>query len=99
MDVIQCYAPTNGSNDDEKEKFYSRLSTVIQNCPRRNIAIMMGDINAKIGSDNTGHEEIKGERGIGEMNDNDERFVFEQPDNWRKCLQAQKDTQFNLGIT
>ena len=33
-DVIQCFAPTNDSNEDVKEKFYCRLSTVIQNCPK-----------------------------------------------------------------
>ncbi|VDO76153.1 unnamed protein product [Schistosoma margrebowiei] len=25
MNVIQCYAPTNGSNDDKKDQFYERL--------------------------------------------------------------------------
>ena len=45
MDVTQCYAATNDSNDDEKEEFYSRLSTIIQNCTRRNITIMMEDFN------------------------------------------------------
>ena len=29
MDVIQRYAPTNDSNEDAKEEFYSRLSTII----------------------------------------------------------------------
>ena len=39
MDVIQCYAPTN--DKVVEEEFYNRLSTIIQNCPRRNITIMM----------------------------------------------------------
>ncbi|KAK7115707.1 hypothetical protein V1264_001528 [Littorina saxatilis] len=30
----------------------------------------MGDLNAKIGSDNRGYEEIMGQQGLGEMNDN-----------------------------
>ena len=74
MDVIQCYAPTNDSNEDVKEEFYSILSTIF-NCPRPNITIMMGDFNAKIGSNNRGYEEIKGQHGLREMNDNGERFT------------------------
>ena len=35
----------------------------------------MGDFNAKIGSDNKGYEEIMGKHGIGEMNENGERFA------------------------
>ncbi|XP_078679467.1 uncharacterized protein LOC144915099 [Branchiostoma floridae x Branchiostoma belcheri] len=35
----------------------------------------MGDLNAKIGSDNTGHEEVMGKEGLGKMNENGERFT------------------------
>ena len=75
MDIIQCYAPTNDSTEDEKDNFYNRLSTIIQDRPKRNIIILMGDFNAKIGSDNRGYEEIMGKQGLGEMNDNGERFA------------------------
>ena len=33
MDVIQCYAPTNDSDDQDKEEFYNRLLTIIQDRP------------------------------------------------------------------
>ena len=60
---------------------------------------MMGVFNAKIGSDNRGYEEIKGQQGLGEMNDKGERFAnlfpFEQPGYWRKYVPAKKDTQGN----
>nr|KAG5708387.1 hypothetical protein BaRGS_034418 [Batillaria attramentaria] len=48
---------------------------IIQSRPRRNIIITMGDFNAKIGSDNRGYEEIMGQQGLGEMNDNGEKFA------------------------
>ena len=35
----------------------------------------MGDFNAKIGMDNTGYEDIMGTHGLGQMNENDERFA------------------------
>ena len=69
------YATTNNSNEDVKEEFYHRLSTVIQNCPRRNITIVMGDFNAKIGSDIRGYEEIMRQHGLEETNDSGERFA------------------------
>ena len=34
----------------------------------------MGDMNAKVGTDNTGEEEVMGIHGIGQVNDNGERF-------------------------
>jgi len=63
------------SDDQDKEEFYSRLLTIIQDRSERNVTIVMGDFNAKIGSDNSGHEEIMGQQGLGEMNDNDGRFA------------------------
>nr|KAG5708132.1 hypothetical protein BaRGS_002868 [Batillaria attramentaria] len=35
----------------------------------------MGDFNAKIGSDNTGYEDTMGTHGLGQMNENGERFA------------------------
>ena len=72
MDVVQCSVPTNDNNEGVKEEFHSRLSTIIQICPRRNITIMMGDFSAKTDNDNRGYE-IMGQHGLGEMNDNGER--------------------------
>ena len=44
----------NDSDDQDKEEFYSWLLTIIQDCPEQNIITVMGDFNAKIGSDNRG---------------------------------------------
>ena len=74
VSVIQCYAPTNGENEEAKEEFY-RLQNVLGETPRRDIKILMGDTNAKVGSDNTGREEIMGKHGLGTMNENGELFA------------------------
>ena len=41
---------------------------------KKDVNILMGDMNAKVGTDNTGEEEVMGIHGIGQVNDNGERF-------------------------
>ncbi|VDP80624.1 unnamed protein product [Schistosoma curassoni] len=72
MNIIQCYAPTNHSNDDIKDQFYERLQSIIEKCPRKDLTILMGDLNAKVGIDNTGYEDIMRRHGLGERNENGE---------------------------
>ncbi|VDO88681.1 unnamed protein product [Schistosoma margrebowiei] len=59
MNVIQCYVPTNDSNDDIKDQSYERLQSIIDKFPRKDLTILMGDPNAKVGIDNTGYEDIR----------------------------------------
>ncbi|VDP56836.1 unnamed protein product [Schistosoma curassoni] len=64
MSVIQCYAPTADSNDDNKDQFYERLQSIIANCPRNDLTILVGDPNAKVGMDNNGYEDIMRRHGL-----------------------------------
>ena len=41
----------------------------------KDITIVMGDFNAKIGADNTGYEDTMGTQGLGQMNENGEHFA------------------------
>ncbi|VDP43548.1 unnamed protein product [Schistosoma margrebowiei] len=75
MNIIQCYAPTNDSNDNIKDQFYDRLQSIIEKCPRKDLTVLMGDLNAKVGIDNTGYEDIMGRHGLGERNENGKRFA------------------------
>ena len=75
FNIVQCYAPTNDSDEEDKYEFYDRLQSVIDKCPGRDTTIVMGDFNGKIGEDNTGYEEVMGRHGLGEMSDNGERFA------------------------
>ncbi|VDP23653.1 unnamed protein product [Schistosoma margrebowiei] len=56
---ILC-TPPNDSNDDIKDQFYDRLQSIIEKCPRKDLIILIGDLNAKVGIDNTGYEDIMG---------------------------------------
>ena len=73
---IMGYAPTNDAADETKDHFYDRLRKVMgNNRPQRELTILMGDMNAKIGCCNVGYEEVMGMHGLGEMNNNGERFA------------------------
>ena len=73
--IIQCYAPTNNADQEKKEQFYRQLQSTIDNTPVGDIKILMGNMNAKLGLDNTGRELIMGREALGEMNENGELFV------------------------
>lgn len=53
--IIQCYAPTNDSDDTSKDEFYERLQAVLETAPRHDMRIVMGDLNTKVGNSNTEH--------------------------------------------
>lgn len=36
---------------------------------------MIGDLNAKTGNDNTGYDDVMGQHGLGQMNENGERLA------------------------
>ena len=49
--IIQAYAPTTDYDDDDIEGFYDQLQEVIDQTPKKDILVMQGDWNAKIGED------------------------------------------------
>ena len=65
LTLIQCYAPTNDSEDDLKDNFYLRLQAEIEQVPMQDLIIIMGDLNAKVGADNSGSDRVMGRHGSG----------------------------------
>ena len=72
--IIQVYAPHNEKEDAEKEQFYQELQETVDECNKNDIIIIMGDLNAKVGSDNSGYERTMGIHGLGTQNENGERL-------------------------
>ena len=69
VSVIQVYAPTSASSEEEIEVFYSDLEDAHKKCGNQDIVIVMGDLNAKVGGEQDPLQEIVGKHGLGERND------------------------------
>ena len=49
LNIIQVYAPTSDCEEEEIESFYNDLQNVKNRIPSRELCIVMGDFNAKVG--------------------------------------------------
>ena len=49
LSIIQVYAPTADSSEEESELFYEQLQETIDNIPPRDMLMVTGDLNAKVG--------------------------------------------------
>ena len=47
--LINVYAPTEENDNEEKDVFYEKLVEVYDGAPKRDIKILLGDFNAKVG--------------------------------------------------
>ena len=51
--VIQVYALTSNTEEAEVEQFYEDLEDLLELTPKKNILFIIGDWNAKVGSQET----------------------------------------------
>lgn len=70
--IINGYAPTSESSTEDIETFYDHLDDAITNTPKKDILIITGDWNAKIGDNNIGWESTMGKHGYGTRNERGE---------------------------
>ena len=75
LSIIQVYAPTSASSEEEIEDFYSDLEDAHKKCGNQDIVIVMGDLNAKVGGEQDPLQEIVGKHGLGERNDHGDLWV------------------------
>ena len=60
--VIQVYAPTSNPEETKAERFYEDLQDLLELTPPKDILFIIGDWDAKVGSQETG---VMGKFGFG----------------------------------
>ena len=51
--VIQVYAQTSNAEEGEVERFYEDLQDLVELTPKKDVLLLIGDWNAKVGSQET----------------------------------------------
>jgi exonuclease III len=49
--IINAHAPVEDADDTKKYAFYEALTKACKECPRHDIKILVGDMNAQVGRD------------------------------------------------
>ena len=71
--VIQVYVPTSNAEDDEAEWFYEDLQHLLELTPKMDVLSIIGDWNAKVGSQET--RGVTGKFGLGMQNEAGQRLT------------------------
>ena len=71
--VIQVYAPTSNAEEAEVEQFYEDLQDLLELTPKRDVLFIIGDLNAKVGSQETSG--VTGKFGLGMWNEAGQRLI------------------------
>uniref|UniRef100_A0A8B9WWY7 Endonuclease/exonuclease/phosphatase domain-containing protein n=1 Tax=Bos mutus grunniens TaxID=30521 RepID=A0A8B9WWY7_BOSMU len=71
--VIQVYAPTSNAEEPEAEQFYEDLQDLLELTPKRDVLFIIGNWNAKVGSQET--PGVTGKFGLGIWNEAGQRQI------------------------
>ena len=71
--VIQIYAPTSNAEEAEVERFYEDVQDLLELTPKRDVLFIIGDWNAKLGSQET--PGVTGKFGLGMRNEAGQRLI------------------------
>ena len=71
--VIQVYVPTSHTEEAEVERFYEDLQDLLELTPKKYVLFIIGDWNAKVGSQET--HGVTGKFGVGMRNEAGQRLI------------------------
>ena len=71
--VNQDYAPTSNAEEAEVEWFYEDLQDLLELTPKKDVLFILGDWNAKVGSQET--PGVTGKFGLGMQNEAEQRLI------------------------
>ena len=71
--VIQVYAPTINTEEEKVDCFYEDLQNLLELTPKKDVLFIIGDWNAKVGSQQT--HGVTGKFGLGVQNEAGQRLT------------------------
>ena len=71
--VIQAYDPTSNTEEAEVEWFYEDLRDLLELTPKKDVLFIIGDWNAKVGSQET--PGVTGKFGLGKRNEAGQKII------------------------
>ena len=71
--VIQAYAPTSNTEEAEVQRFCEDLQDLLELTPKKDVLLIIGDWNAKVGSQET--PGVTGKFGLGVQNEVGQRLI------------------------
>ena len=71
--VIQVCAPTSNAKEAEYEQYYVDLQDLLELTPKKDVFFLIGDWNAKVGSQET--PGVTGKFGLGIQNEAEQRLI------------------------
>ena len=71
--VIQVYAPTTNATEADVERFYDDLQDLLELTPKKDVLSIIGDWNAKVGSQEI--PGVTGKFGLGVQNEARQRLT------------------------
>ncbi|XP_035903140.1 craniofacial development protein 2-like [Anopheles stephensi] len=75
ISLINVQAPTEDKDEEQKNLFYGRLTKIIDQCPKHDVEIILGDFNANVGREPMYRQYIRSHSLHEHSNDNGSRLV------------------------
>ena len=98
--VIQVYAPTTKAEEAEVERFYEDLQDLLELTPKKDVLFIIGDWNAKTGSQEI--PGVTGKFGLGLKNEEGQRLIVlprEHTGHNKHLLATTQETTLHMDIT
>ena len=87
--VIQVFALTSNAEEAEVERFYEDLQDFLELTPKKDVLFIVGDWNAKVGTQET--PEVTGKFGLGVQNEAGQRLT-------EFCKEKMQETTLHMDI-
>ena len=75
MTLLSVYAPTLTSDESSKDRFYDNLRSTFRTVPPQDKVALLGDFNARVGTNHHIWNGVIGKHGVGNVNSNGLRLL------------------------